>query len=822
LGLSWVAPALAGTLKVPEEFESVGWALEYAYDGDTIEVNGELYDGEPTIFVYNIEIRIKGSSGVRPVLPAIVGTYSRLELENLDVGGEPFYDDYSGAVARLLLSDGSLDLKDVAIRPIEGSGTGEYAYGIYADFLDTQGFRAENLTMAGWGYGTALAVYDSAGEVAIDQSVISSSQDQGLVFQEVGAVHISSSTFTNNKNTALYFVDSGSLQVDGNTVFQDNQGDYGADIVVSWSSGDYAEWSDLGIADTTFTGSSARVNGGSIYTAYTDVTMSQVDFTDVSAVSGGALAIFGTSDADASLDLSHVTVDGGDVLSSGAGIVGTYVDAVIVDSQFDNLDVKTGGDGSVGGGIALWEAVLDLERVSFTNASADYGGGYYLNGGTLTAVDVDIAQTTNDHMPVSGGGAYLIETTGTYADGSFDGLVSSSGGSALVFVNSNMTFAGTTFDNLTTSGSGAIAGVTGVLTIDDVQMTDVSAASGAAITLNDVTATITGLAVSRASVTGSAAGIFAQDSDTLLIGSSVMDSSANQATAGLFYGGKVAIQDSTFKRNTADTVSSGLGMQGMESIEVQTSLFCNNGGAGYDLITVIGTTELASIHNNIFHMNKGPGADVRLVPYEGYPVLVPLSIVNNTFVDSEQGLGGVAVQTGSAAITNNILQGGMVGVSTNGAEVTGGYNLYFGNAQDTVGDDFGVGEDDVSEDAMFVNETGDCFSDLHLQPDSPARGAGDPSQYGDGLGWDLGRWTGPPVDVDQDGYTSDIDCDDDDPDRHPGAVEHHGDGIDQDCDGLDVSLFVTGGGGGCGCSSSPMSAGWLLGLMPLMLLRRRA
>lgn len=41
------------------------------------------------------------------------------------------------------------------------------------------------------------------------------------------------------------------------------------------------------------------------------------------------------------------------------------------------------------------------------------------------------------------------------------------------------------------------------------------------------------------------------------------------------------------------------------------------------------------------------------------------------------------------------------------------------------------------------------------------------------------------VDVDGDGYGSEVDCDDDDETIHPGAEELVGDGVDQDCDGLD-------------------------------------
>ena len=43
----------------------------------------------------------------------------------------------------------------------------------------------------------------------------------------------------------------------------------------------------------------------------------------------------------------------------------------------------------------------------------------------------------------------------------------------------------------------------------------------------------------------------------------------------------------------------------------------------------------------------------------------------------------------------------------------------------------------------------------------------------------------PPVDGDRDGFTIDLDCDDNDPDIFPGAVDICRDGIDQDCDGKD-------------------------------------
>jgi hypothetical protein len=48
-----------------------------------------------------------------------------------------------------------------------------------------------------------------------------------------------------------------------------------------------------------------------------------------------------------------------------------------------------------------------------------------------------------------------------------------------------------------------------------------------------------------------------------------------------------------------------------------------------------------------------------------------------------------------------------------------------------------------------------------------------------------GQTTPTPVDHDGDGSPANMDCDDNDPIRYPGAADPEGDGIDQNCDGVD-------------------------------------
>ncbi|MBX2802394.1 MAG: putative metal-binding motif-containing protein [Myxococcales bacterium] len=79
------------------------------------------------------------------------------------------------------------------------------------------------------------------------------------------------------------------------------------------------------------------------------------------------------------------------------------------------------------------------------------------------------------------------------------------------------------------------------------------------------------------------------------------------------------------------------------------------------------------------------------------------------------------------------------------------------------------------------------------------------------------------TDVDGDGYGIDEDCDDDDAAVNPGATELAGDGIDNDCDDGDAepSMDDDDGDGDCGCQSPGSAPAWLL-IAALGLVRRRA
>lgn len=115
------------------------------------------------------------------------------------------------------------------------------------------------------------------------------------------------------------------------------------------------------------------------------------------------------------------------------------------------------------------------------------------------------------------------------------------------------------------------------------------------------------------------------------------------------------------------------------------------------------------------------------------------------------------------------------------SKLSGGWNL-FDDGTEVPPE---LASDAVEGDPLLIPDGRVCTTPLGPVAGSPAIDAGDPADTDrNGSPTDIGATGGPDgfvIDLDDDGARSDVDCDDTDPERFPGADDPPGDDIDQDC-----------------------------------------
>ncbi len=193
--------------------------------------------------------------------------------------------------------------------------------------------------------------------------------------------------------------------------------------------------------------------------------------------------------------------------------------------------------------------------------------------------------------------------------------------------------------------------------------------------------------------------------------------------------------------------------------------------------------------NSLFLSNTAfTGGGIGVMSYDSTLYLNSCTITLNT------GTGGGLYGSGQSILTamNSIIYG------NTSAPVTGtSTTITYSDIEVGMS---GMGN--ISLDPLFVSPSG---GDFRLGDGSPCIDAGT-AQYAPnhdidgtprplGTGYDMGAFeyitAGSNTDSDGDGYGALDECDDDDPAVYPGAPEVKHDGVDQDCNGYDLTIDIT-------------------------------
>ncbi len=386
-------------------------------------------------------------------------------------------------------------------------------------------------------------------------------------------------------------------------------------------------------------------------------------------------------------------------------------------------------------------------------------------------------------------------------------------GIGAVVVGGQAQFAGTSFSGWT---RGAVWAVGSAIDVTDSSFLSGSAVSGAGVFAVGSSLLVSGTTFHglHASRDGGALALF--DTYTEIV-DSVFDEVSAEGDGGAVW----ASGSGPFDVVVASTVFAGSGLTSARrggAIAMEggrlfasgvafTDLAAGEGGAVFAERSVVDATRLLLCGNEAEHGGAVALVDASLALRNGRSIgnralrgaalqatgSGVIDVSQSTFVDDA---GDAVVDASGPAV---LVRGSILASDSpmfrlaNGSTGSGDHDLWW-RGEVGVGDATGLALPSVTDvvgDPRFADyaRDGDCDASLWLLPDSPAVDAGDPARLdSDGSLTDIGAYGGPDAvlpDLDRDGSTWGLDCDDAESGVYPGAPDVPLDGIDQDCDGED-------------------------------------
>ncbi len=746
-------------------------AIDATASGDLIRVLAGVYNESLSIDGKSLTIQGAGSASVQ-----VLGDGSGATLA-VDGGGACTISGLSlgGGERGLTVRQSSASFSDLLIDGNSTSGNGG-GVGIFegADVVISDCvIRANEAETVYHGGG----VYVDASQLRLERCELSDNQAEqgGALYVEAGEVELVDCTLEDNvarsHGGAVRLRDGASLSASGTTLQR------------NVSSG----------------------RGGAVSIEDSDSTWSGCIMLDNSAATGGgAMHLSGQLVSGSSVD---ATIDGNTATGAGGGIWAWDHDLTLSGEITDNLCPDT----EAGGGVYASSLDLLLSGVSISGHRAASGGGVYATSGSTVTVS---ASTLTDNQAVEHGGGLYSSGAVAISGSSFSANAAGDQGGGLYVTEADATVSSTTFEGNSAAGAGGAA---------LVRAGSLDLSGGSSVRGNS------------AAQGGGVCILGSGDADARLYASygSFTDNEASSSGGGLYADSIAAttLSGTSFTSNSSGGWGGGLYLLDIGAVWLNGIQVADNDalqGGGLYLASLAGTIKSSQISGN---SALGEGGGVVLSAPDGALYFYNnrvleneasaagglyvsadagglVSIVNNDVVAN--GGGGIALASSPATeIVNTMVVGSTgPGISADDAHHSGlvGYNLLHDNDSAWGGElssRTGVdGNIEADPGYRAWSDDGDPDTEnLLLRSTSAARDAGDPGLLDlDGSRSDMGSYGGPFAsdgDEDADGWArSEGDCDDAEPEAHPGQSEQIYDGVDNDCDPSTLDDDLDGDGFG--------------------------
>jgi uncharacterized protein (TIGR03382 family) len=536
----------------------------------------------------------------------------------------------------------------------------------------------------------------------------------------------------------------------------------------------------VSVVDADFSANRSGDYGGHILALDTALTLVGGTFSEGQAYRGGALAVRDGSTLEAT------------------------------DTLFDAnaVEIANFGQNGRGGALRIDESEGTLTGVTFTNNQTDD----LSTGGAVSAVDADVSFTDcafdNNDSGVDGGAIYAVNSDVTVTGGHLNDNRAGRSGGALFVEDGDLDLIGVDLiDNVNegnfvfvqgsagegTGGAAVVLG--GDITVDGGLWSGNQAQSLGGALYAEGAITATGVEFADNEVIDGNGGAVRwrnenEDATASFVEVDFHDNIASDFGGAIAAngGGELRLTDSRFTFNQA-TNGGAVNVSNVDDISTLRGFFCENfageNGGAVRISDSAGTQNLWT--NTVFLQNSANNG--------GGAYVIPRTVFRNDhFVGNDADDGGGAFAEGELVSRNTLWAhhtGDGLRVATSG-NATLSHSAWWANAADDAvsgnGNAIPLDNTNVLTDPLvgFVDD-GLCDDNLVPLPLSPLIDAGDPTFVDpNGTVSDIGAWGGPgavlPIaDDDNDGFLSDVDCNDNDAAVNPQAEEVCN-GIDDNCD----------------------------------------